>query len=286
MSGEAANRAAVSGEAAIPVAPAEPGVLEAHLRARRAAGRKLLVPYLTGGYPVGEWTRLIEGVAAAGADAIEIGIPFSDPVMDGPTIQESSTRALEAGATPGTILAEVSKIDSGVPLIAMTYYNIAFRMGHQRFAHALREAGITAAILPDLPLEEIGPWAEAADAEGVETVLLAAPTAPDERLPRLVARARGFVYGVGLVGITGERDSLAASSLEMARRLKAVTDKPVLIGVGVSTPEQAAEVSQVADGVIVGSAVIRRLLDGDGTPGAGIDDAIAFVASLRAALDG
>jgi tryptophan synthase alpha chain len=257
------------------------GRLEAHLRARRAEGRKLLLPYVTGGYPIGEWTRLIEGFASVGADAMEIGIPFSDPVMDGPTIQEASSLALEAGINPTSVLDEVAKTDPGVPLIAMTYYNICFRMGHQRFASSLRQAGISAAILPDLPLEEIGPWAEAADAEGIETVLLAAPTAPDERLPRIVERARGFVYGVGLVGITGERAELAASALQMARRLKDITDKPVIIGIGVSTPEQAAEVASVADGVVVASAIIRRLLDGGG-----IDDAIGFVAELRAALDG
>ncbi|MGF1599935.1 MAG: tryptophan synthase subunit alpha [Acidimicrobiales bacterium] len=255
--------------------------LEAHLRARRAEGRKLLLPYVTGGYPAGEWPRLIEGFAAAGADAIEVGIPFSDPVMDGPTIQEASTLALAAGSNPLVVMDEVAKIDAGIPLIAMTYYNICFRMGHRRFANSLRQAGFSAAILPDLPLEEVEPWARAADQEGIETVLLAAPTAPDERLPRIAERARGFVYGVGLVGITGERAELAASAVEMARRLKAITDKPVIIGIGVSTPEQAAEVAEVADGVVVASAIIRRMLEG-GT----VDDAVAFVAELRAGLDG
>ncbi|MFV0525562.1 MAG: tryptophan synthase subunit alpha [Acidimicrobiales bacterium] len=256
-----------------------PGQLESHLRARRAAGHKLLVPYVTGGFPA-DWPRVIEAVAAAGADAVEIGIPFSDPVMDGPTIQEASVLALETGATPPTVIDRVAGLDVDVPLAVMTYYNIAFRMGHRRFAAALREAGIAAAILPDLPLEEAGPWTEAADAEGVETVLLAAPTAPDERLPRVAERSRGFVYGVGLLGTTGEREALADSAMTMARRLKAVTDKPVLIGIGVSTPAQAAELAEVADGVVVGSALVRRLLDGGGP-----DAAAAFVAELRAGLD-
>lgn len=263
------------------VAPnATPGRLESELRAKRDAGRKLLVPYITAGYPVDDWPRLVEGVAAAGADAIEIGVPFSDPVMDGVTIQESSTRALSGGIDPQAALDAVSKLDVGVPLIVMTYYNICFRMGHRRFASALAEAGISAAILPDLPLEELDPWARAADEIGVETVLLAAPTAPDERLPAIAERSRGFVYGVGLIGITGEREQLASSALEMARRLKAITDRPVLIGVGVSSPEQAVEVSRVADGVVVGSAVIRRVIDD------GIDAAVDFVASMRAGLDG
>ncbi len=258
----------------------QPGELEQHLRSRREVGAKLLIPYVTGGYPVEDWPRLVEGCAAAGADAIEIGIPFSDPVMDGTTIQESSSLALAAGAEPLDIISQVSKVDVNVPLIAMTYYNICYHMGHRRFASQLKSAGFSAAILPDLPLEESGHWTRAADSEGIETILLAAPTAPDERLVRIVDRSRGFVYGVGLVGITGERTELATSSLEMARRLKTITDKPVVIGVGISNPEQAAEVAEVADGVVVGSAVIRRVLDSGG-----VDDAIEFVAQLRAGLD-
>ena len=258
----------------------EVGSLESHLRARRDAGAKLLVPYLTGGFPPGVWPRLIEAFAQAGADAIEVGIPFSDPVMDGPIIQDASARALAEGVTPSDILAEVATTDPGVPLIVMSYYNIAFRMGHERFARELRQAGIEAAILPDLPLEELDEWAEVADTEGIETVLLAAPTAPDERLPRICARSRGFVYGVGLLGITGERSELAASATEMARRLKAITDKPVLIGVGVSDPDQAAQVATVADGVVVGSAIVRRVLEGGS-----VEQVAEFVASLRAGLD-
>ena len=130
----------------------------------------------------------------------------------------------------------------------MTYANIAHHMGYERFASSLAEAGVSGCILPDLPLEEVGEWSGCADAAGVETVLLAAPTAPDERLPRICARSRGFVYGVGLAGITGVREELAASATATAARLKAVTDRPVLVGVGVGTPAQAAEVCEVADG--------------------------------------
>jgi tryptophan synthase alpha chain len=255
----------------------ERGSLEAALRAARDGGRKLLVPYVTGGY--GPWTEVIRAVADAGADACEVGIPFSDPVMDGPTIQAASEQALRAGATPLSILDSLRTVDAGIPLAVMTYYNIAFHMGHERFASSLAAAGVAAAILPDLPLEEVGPWAAVADAVGVETVLLAAPTAPDERLPRICARARGFVYGVGLLGVTGERQELATTAVEIARRLKAVTDVPVLVGVGVSTPEQAAQVCEVADGVVVGSALMQRLLDG-----AAPEEIGEFVASFRAAL--
>ena len=255
------------------------GELEATLRAARDRGRKLLVPYVTGGLG-NDWTEVLRAVAAAGADAIEVGIPFSDPVMDGPTIQEASERALATGATPQSVLDGLRGLDAGVPLAVMTYYNIAFHMGHERFARSLIAAGVAAAILPDLPLEESGPWCAVADEAGIETVMLAAPTAPDERLPRICDRARGFVYGVGLLGVTGERAALADSAVVMAKRLKAVTDKPVLVGVGVSTAEQAVEVCQQADGVIVGSALIRRLLDGEGP-----DGAAAFVAHLREGLD-
>ena len=176
--------------------------LQDQLEERRAAGRKLLVPYVTGGLD-GEWVDVVRAIADAGADAIEIGIPFSDPVMDGPVIQRASEQALERGTTPQSVLEALTGHDAGVPLAVMLYYNTVFHAGHERFADQLARAGVAAAIVPDLPLEEVGPWADAADAAGIETVLLAAPTAPDERLPRICARSRGFVYAVGLLGVTG-----------------------------------------------------------------------------------
>ena len=253
--------------------------LESTLRTARSAGRKLLVPYVTGGLG-DDWLDTVRAVADAGADAIEIGIPFSDPVMDGPVIQEASELALRAGTTPQSILQALRDHDAGVPLAVMTYYNVCFRMGHERFAAALHDAGVAAAILPDLPLDEVGPWAVAADGAGVETVMLAAPTAPDERLPRVCARARGFVYAVGLLGVTGERAALADSATLIARRLKAVTDMPVLIGVGISNADQAVEACQVADGVVIGTSVVRRMLAGEGPTGVA-----AYVAEVRKALD-
>jgi tryptophan synthase alpha chain len=262
-----------------PATDAATGRRESRLRSARDGGRKLLAPYVTGGLP--GWERTVEACAAAGADVIEVGIPFSDPVMDGPTIQEASARALAAGATPQDVVGAMGTIETGgVPLVVMTYYNIVYRYGHERFAASLAAAGVVGAIVPDLPLEEVGGWAAAADDAGVETVLLAAPTGSDERLARICARSRGWVYGVGLLGVTGERAELARSALEIARRLKGLTDLPVLVGVGVSTPAQAAEVAAVADGVVVGSALVRRLLDGGGPEAAG-----AFVAELRAGLD-
>lgn len=253
------------------------GPMETEFRAKRAAGRKLLVPYITGG--LAGWQDAVRAAAAAGADSIEIGIPFSDPVMDGPIIQQASQMALESGATPVSILQDARSLDVTIPLGVMMYYNTVHHAGHERFAAQLMSAGIVAAIVPDLPLEESGPWCAAADAAGIETVMLAAPTAPDERLPRVAARARGFVYSVGLLGVTGERDQLASTAAALARRLKAITDVPVLVGVGVSNAAQAREAVQVADGVVMGASVVRRLLEG------GADAVGDFVAEVRRAID-
>lgn len=251
--------------------------LESALRARREAGGKILIPYVTGG--LSGWQDAVRAAAAAGSDAIEIGIPFSDPVMDGPVIQEASQRALDAGATPVSILNDVRRLDVDVPLVVMCYYNTVHHAGHERFAAQLSQAGIAGAIVPDLPLEEAGPWCEAADAAQVATVMLAAPTAPDDRLPRICARARGFVYSVGLLGVTGERATLAGTATALAGRLKPITDVPVVVGVGVSNAEQAVEASRVADGVIQGAAVVRRLLE------SGADAVGEYIAEVRDALE-
>jgi tryptophan synthase alpha chain len=254
--------------------------LELSLRRQRDAGRKLLIPYITGGLG-SDWVATLEAVAAAGADAVEVGLPFSDPMMDGPIIQEASVQALAAGATAQGIIADIASADVAVPVAVMTYYNIVARTGHRRMARLLADAGISGAIVVDLPVDELDGWAVAADDAGVATVLLAAPTTPPDRLRAIALRGRGFLYAVGLMGVTGERSDLAASAAEIAARCKAVTDLPVLVGVGISTPGQAAEVSRVADGVAVGSALVHRILDGCGP-----DGAAALVKEFRSALDG
>jgi tryptophan synthase alpha chain len=253
--------------------------LEATLRRHRDSGRKLLIPYVTGGLGT-DWVATLEAIASSGADAIEVGLPFSDPMIDGPIIQRASVEALAGGATARGIISSIAKADVPIPVAVMTYYNIVARTGHRRMAQLLAEAGVGGAILPDLPVDELDGWAEEADEAAVATVLLAAPTTPPQRLKMIASRARGFLYAVGLMGVTGERADLATSAVEIAGRCKAVTDLPVLVGIGISTPSQAAEVSRIADGVVVGSAFVHRMLDGSGPEGAA-----QLVAEFREALD-
>ncbi|HEX3981307.1 MAG TPA: tryptophan synthase subunit alpha, partial [Acidimicrobiales bacterium] len=169
-------------------AGAEPGQLETALRSRRDAGHKLLIPYVTGGMD-DQWLLTVEALAGAGADAIEVGIPFSDPMIDGATIQEASLQALRRGTTPDGILADLSRIEVGIPLVVMTYFNVIDRAGHDRMAGTMATSGVSGAIVPDLPLEELEGWAVAADRAGVATVLLAAPSTPDERIPLICRRS-------------------------------------------------------------------------------------------------
>jgi tryptophan synthase alpha chain len=201
--------------------------------------------------------------------------------MDGPIIQAASVRALDRGATPDGIIAALKGAEIDIPIVVMTYVNLIAHAGYRRMANRLAEAGVSGAILPDLPVDEAEEWLAESGSAGVDSVLLAAPTSTDERLELICAHCKGFVYGVGLMGVTGVRDELAASATTIAKRLKAVTDIPVLVGVGVSTPEQACAISEVADGVVVGSALVRRLLDGVGPEGAA-----EFIGSIRTALDG
>lgn len=253
--------------------------VEPALRAARDKGRKLLVPYVTGGLR-DDWVAILASMADAGADAIEVGLPFSDPMMDGPTIQEASLQALKRGTTPVSVLAELRPLEAPVPLVVMTYCNLVLRAGTKRFASELAGAGVRGAIVPDLPLEESSQWETDAAAEGVETVLLAAPVTPDDRLAVLCEHSHGFVYGVNLMGVTGERNSLSTSSSVLAKRLKAVTDKPVIMGFGITGPAQAVAAAEHSDGVVVASALMRAAMDGASAAELGEQ-----VATIRAALD-
>ncbi|MGH3113605.1 MAG: tryptophan synthase subunit alpha, partial [Gaiellaceae bacterium] len=241
------------------------------IRAANADGRAALVIYLPAGYPDLDTSRAcLEAAAEAGADLLEVGFPYSDPLMDGPTIQAASQVALDAGCTPADDFALCAALAErvGVPALVMTYYNLAW---HYRgtaqlgaFAGAAARAGLAGAILPDLPAEEGGPWLEVAAEAGLDTVFLAAPTSTDSRLKAVAEASTGFVYATSTLGVTGERQSLSAAASPLVRRLRAVTDKPVCVGIGVTTPEHAAEVSGFADGVIVGSAAVRAA--GNGGP--------------------
>jgi tryptophan synthase alpha chain len=254
-------------------------VFEATLRATRDSGRKLLIPYLMGGM-TDDWGQTLSAVVAAGADAVEVGIPFSDPMMDGPVVQQAALQALQRGTVPDHVLDGIARAEVPVPVAVMTYYNLFFRAGHKRMARSLVAAGVGGAILPDLSLEELGPWAGEADDAGVATVLLVAPSSPLDRVERICNRARGFVYAVARMGVTGERTEVGGDVHAVVERIRRFTDLPVCVGVGVSTPEQAAEVCELADGVVVGSALVRRLLAGEGPEGAA-----QFVGSLRQAID-
>lgn len=261
------------------------GRLGAALWANRRIGRPSLVVYLTGGLPDAETTtRLIEACAVAGADAIELGIPFSDPIMDGPVIQAASQAALDAGATPESVLSAAKPVAGQLPVGFMTYTNLVGHAGWRRFAAEAAAAGLCAGTIPDLPLEEAGDWLAAADANGIEPILFAAPTSPDARIVANAQRTRGFLYAVGTMGVTGERDQLAATAQDLAARAKRLTDKTVLVGVGVSNAEQARQAAQVADGVIVGTSVVRRVLEAASVEAA-VEAVSAYVAELRAGLD-
>ncbi|MFC0865532.1 tryptophan synthase subunit alpha [Sphaerimonospora cavernae] len=255
------------------------GAVERHLRARRDTGRGLLMPYVTGGITPG-WTDYLKAFAEAGADTIEVGLPFSDPTLDGVTIQQASETALARGASTRRILADLADLaevrDLGVPLVASTYYNLVLHDGPEAFCAALRRAGVGGLIVPDLPVHEADELTDVAAATGIELVLLASPATPRPRLAEISRRSRGFVYAVSLMGTTGERAALAASAAELTARIRRVTDRPVLLGFGISTPDQAREAGRYADGVVVGAAVMRRVLDG-----AGPDDLRDFLTTLR-----
>lgn len=255
------------------------GRIEHTFRDARDRGRKLIVPYVAGGMS-DDWLDAVRAAADAGADAIEVGIPFSDPIMDGPVIQQASTIALARGATPISVLSALATADIGVPFVVMTSYNIAFRAGHARFARMLVDHGVSGTILADLSLEESAGWRQASEAAGIENIMLVAPTTPDDRMAAIAGASRGWVYGIGSMGVTGERVSLGTTASAIATRLKAVTDRPVLVGIGISTGAQAAEVCEIADGAIVGASVVRRLLEGGGPA-----SVAAWVAELRAAVD-
>jgi tryptophan synthase alpha chain len=249
-----------------------------HLAARRAAGRKLLVPYVMGCRPsLEEWADAYESVAEH-ADTVEIGLPYSDPLMDGPVIAGAGERAIRAGVGPLAALESAASLPAGVPRVAMTYFNPIHRLGEAEFCRRAAKSGIAGLIVPDLPLEESSSLRAAAADEGLAWIPLVAPTSSPTRVAAISATATGFVYAVSTLGVTGARSSLSERAAAVVARCREATDRPVLIGIGVTTAEQAVEAVESADGVVIGTAIVR-LIEERGPGAAG-----EFLAEVRAAL--
>ena len=237
-------------------------VADAFARAREE-GRAALVGYLPAGFPSVEGSvEALRTMVAGGCDVIEIGLPYSDPVMDGPTIQAAAQQALDQGTRTSDVLRVVEETAAtGVPTLVMTYWNPVERYGVERFAADLASAGGAGLITPDLIPDEAEAWLAASDAHGLERVFLVAPSSTEERLRFTTEHCRGFVYATAVMGVTGARESTSALAEPLVARTRAVTDLPIGVGLGVSNGAQAAELARYADGVIVGSAFVRPLLD-------------------------
>ncbi len=252
----------------------------------KAQGRKGLIPFLAAGDPSLEVTEaLVREFEARGADVVEIGVPFSDPLADGVVNQRAYQRALAAGASLGRILGLVASIrkHSEIPLVLMSYVNPIHRFGLERFPAAAREAGVDGLILSDCPPEEMDEFLDVLGSAGVCPVLLVAPTSPARRISLISARSRGYIYYVSLRGVTGPRDQLPPDLTDGIRRVRALTERPLAVGFGISTPTQAAAVAELADAVVVGSAIVARVEASLGRPDL-VTQAGDFVADLRTAV--
>lgn len=237
----------------------------AQLLARcRAEGRAALVGYLPVGYPsVAASIEAMVAMVEAGVDLVEVGVPYSDPLMDGPVIQRATEAALVAGTRVDDVYAAVHAVaEAGAPAYVMTYWNVVLRRGVERFAADLAAAGGSGLITPDLIPDEAGAWLAASDAQGLDRVFLVAPSSTAQRLAVATSASRGFVYAASTMGVTGTRDTVGSAAADLVARTRAVTDLPVCVGLGVSNRAQAADLAGFADGVIVGSALVRALGEG------------------------
>jgi len=248
--------------------------------------RAALMPYLMGGFPsAATATAVASAYADSGADLIELGVPFSDPLADGPVIHAAAVRALHEGATFDIAMETCKAVADRLPVVAMVYANMIVALGPEHFAARLAGAGAAGAIVPDLPLEEADEIRAALEAEGLALVPLVAPTTPPERRKRICEAALGFVYVVSTVGTTGERDELPSQLRELAEAVRKDSPVPTAVGFGISTPEQAAQVAGIADGVIIGTRLVRAVAEADGSEAAA--DAVAeLLAAVRSALGG
>ncbi|MBA2561234.1 MAG: tryptophan synthase subunit alpha [Propionibacteriales bacterium] len=260
---------------------ARSGVAEA-LADTKAAGRAALVGYLPAGFPsVDASIELIEAMVDNGVDIVEVGLPYSDPVMDGPTISSAAHLALENGTRTADVFRVVESAAARAPTQVMTYWNPVERYGVERFSADLAGAGGAGLITPDLIPDEATEWIEAADRHDLDKVFLVAPSSSQQRLAQTAAASRGFVYATAVMGVTGAREASSTAAPTLVERLRTVTDQPVGVGLGVSNAAQAAEVAAYADAVIVGSALVRCVLDADGQSAA-----VRALAELAAALAG
>ncbi|MEV0579640.1 tryptophan synthase subunit alpha [Streptomyces sp. NBC_01463] len=256
-------------------------LLNTTLAAARAEDRAALIAYLPAGFPTVDGAiEAVKAVVAGGADVVEVGLPHSDPVLDGPVIQTADDIALRGGVRIADVMRTVREAHeaTGAPILVMTYWNPIDRYGVERFTAELAAAGGAGCILPDLPVQESALWREHADKHGLATVFVVAPSSKDERLATITAAGSGFVYAASLMGVTGTRASVGEQAQDLVRRTRATTGIPVCVGLGVSNAEQAAEVAGFADGVIVGSAFVKRMLDAP-------DEAAGLVAVRSLAAD-
>jgi len=247
--------------------------------------KKAFIPYITAGDPdLASTGKLVLALEKSGADIIELGIPFSDPIADGPTIQAASYRALQGGATLSKIFELVRKLRkvTGIPIVFMTYYNPVLAYGLRRFFNSCRSCGVDGVIIPDLPVEESGELTTLGKKFGISTIFLVAPTSTNDRIKNIVKRSTGFIYYVSSTGVTGTRKNLSPDIVKKIKLIRSFTAKPIAVGFGVSDPKQARMIAKTADGVIVGSAIVRIVGEGRGS----ITKAARFAAGLAGAIHG
>jgi len=261
--------------------------IDATFKRLREEGKKAFIPYITAGDPdLGTTVRMVRALEAAGADIIELGIPFSDPLADGPTIQRAIQRSLDAGCSVKKVFNTVKELrrSVSVPLVFMTYYNIIYNYGLGAFVKDAKAAGADGVIVPDLPLEESGELSAETKKIDFRTVMLTAPTTPPGRFARIAAKSEGFIYYVSLTGVTGARKALSDRLRSDVKKLKRLTSKPLCVGFGVSTAAQARDIARSADGVIVGSAIIKLIEAGLGDKKAMVEKVRRFAASIARAI--
>ncbi len=253
----------------------------------RAEGRAALIGYLPAGFPtVAGAIEAMHAMVDGGVDAIEVGLPYSDPLLDGPTIQEAVDLALKAGVTTTDVLDTVRAVSAtGVPTMVMSYWNPIERFGVQRFARELASAGGVGVITADITPEEAGAWIAASESEGLARIFLVAPSSTTDRIAITADAASGFLYAAAVMGVTGARHEVGSAARELVERTRKATSLPICVGLGVSTGRQAAEIAGFADGVIVGSAFVRALLDAP-TPAEGVERVRALAVDLRSGVSG